>query len=328
VKQAAWLHGLAGVAALALPAAAPRTAQAADYPVRPLRMIVAVPAGGGGDLSARWLAERMQTSLKQNVVVQNIGGAGGNIAAGTAARSTADGYTLFFAADPIFTANPFLYPKLDFDLRDFAPVAMMANTSRALVVHPSFPASTVAELVAVAKSKPGALNFGSGGVGTSLHLAGELLKSSSGIDIRHVPYRGGGPAMLALVGGSEIQLLFNATPSVLGHIRGGRVKGIAVATRERLAALPELPTFIEGGMQDFVIGVVHGILVPTGTTPAVIARLNDAVNRALSDAEYRKKMADEGVQMLGGSAGEFQRYLTSERKRWGSLIKMAGISLK
>jgi tripartite-type tricarboxylate transporter receptor subunit TctC len=291
-------------------------------------MIVAVPAGGGGDLTARWLAERMGQQLKQNVVVQNIGGAGGNIAAATAAKATGDGYTLFFAADPIFTASPFLYPKLDFDLRDFTPVAMMANTPRALIVHPSLPASTVAELVTIAKAKPGALTFGSGGVGTSLHLAGELLKSTTGIDIRHVPYRGGGPAMVALLGGNEIQLLFNSTSSVIGPIRAARVKGLAVGTRTRLTALPELPTFIESGMPDFVVGAVHGVLVPASTNPTIVATLNGAINNALKDAAYAKKMADEGVQLLGGTAEEFRSYLVTERKRWGAVIQKEGIRLK
>ena len=314
--------------ALGMAAACFGTAYADDYPARPIRMIVAVPAGGGGDLTARWLAERMQIFLKQNVVVQNIGGAGGNIAAATAAKATADGQTIFFAADPIFTASPFLYPKLEFELADFAPVAMMANTPRALIVHPALPATTVAELVAIAKAKPGALTFGSGGVGTSLHLAGELLKATTGIDMRHVPYRGGGPAMVALLGGSEIQVLFNSTSSVIGPIRSGRVRGLAVGTRSRLTALPELPTFIEAGMADFVVGAVHGVLVPASVTPAIVATLNGAINNALKDTAYAKKMADEGVQLLGGTAEEFRSYLLTERKRWGTVIQKVGIRLK
>jgi tripartite-type tricarboxylate transporter receptor subunit TctC len=304
------------------------SAVAQEFPAKSMLMVAAMPAGGGADLTARWLAERMQATLKQNVIVENVAGAGGNIAAAAVARAAGDGYTIFFASDPILTVNPFLYQKIGFDAaRDFAPVALVANTSRTLLVHPSFPASTVAELVALAKAHPGTLNFGSGGTGTSLHLAGELLKSTAGIDIVHVPYRGAAPALIALMGGTEIQMLFDSTATSIGHIRSGRIKGIAIASRTRTPALPELPTFNESGMPGFEVGLVHGVLVPAATSAAVIATLNRAINTALENAAYRKQMADLAVVLVGGTPEQFRSYLAAERKRWGEIIQKQGIKL-
>ena len=315
-----------GMAVIALAFA--HSALAQEFPAKSMHMVAAMPAGGGGDLTARWLAERMQTILKQNVVVENVAGAGGNIAAAAVAKAAGDGYTIFFASDPILTVNPFLYQKIGFDgERDFAPVALVANTSRTLLVHPSFPASTLADLVALARVRPGTLNFGSGGVGTSLHLAGELLKSTARIDILHVPYRGAAPAVIALMGGSEIQMLFDSTATSIGHIRGGRIKGIAIASRARSAALPEVPTFNESGMPGFEVGVVHGVLVPAATGAAIIATLNRAINTALEDATYKKQMADLAVVLVGGTPEQFRSYLAAERKRWGEIIQKQGIKL-
>ena len=309
---------------LAIACAAP----AQEYPVKSMLMVAAMPAGGGGDLTARWLAERMQAILKQNVVVENVAGAGGNIAAVNVARAAGDGYVIFFASDPILTVNPFLYPKIGFDAeRDFAPVALVANTSRTLLVHPAFPAAALSGLVALARAKPGTLNFGSGGVGTSLHLAGELLKSTAGIDIVHVPYRGAAPALAALMGGSEIQMLFDSTATSIAHIRSGRIKGLAIASRARALALPELPTFGESGMPGFEVGVVHGVLVPAATGAAIVATLNRAINTALEDAAYRKQMASLAVDVVGGTPEQFRLYLAAERKRWREIIQTQAIKL-
>lgn len=312
------------VMAWALPLAAP----AQEFPAKSMLMVAAMPAGGGGDLTARWLAERLQAILKQNMLVENVAGAGGNIAAASVAKAAGDGYTLFFASDPILTVNPFLYPKLGFDAaRDFTPVALIANTSRALLVHPAFPASTVPALVSIAKARPGTLNFGSGGAGTSLHLAGELLKATAGIEIVHVPYRGAAPALVALMGGSEIQLLFDSTATSIGHIRSTRIKGLAIASRARSPALPELPTFNEQGMPGFEVGVVHGVLVPASTSAAVVATLNRAINAALDDAPYRKQMESLAVDLVGGTPEQFRAYLAAERKRWGEIIQKQQIKL-
>ncbi|MGZ5115559.1 MAG: Bug family tripartite tricarboxylate transporter substrate binding protein [Burkholderiales bacterium] len=322
------LQKLYRVCTLAIACAAAGTTCAQDFPAKPMRMIAAMPAGGGGDLTARWLAERLQAILRQNVIVENVAGAGGNIAAITVAKAPGDGYTIFFASDPIFSVNPFLYQKVGFDpVRDFAPVALVANTSRTLLVHPSFAASTVAELVTMAKARPGTLNFGSGGSGTSLHLAGELLKSTAAIDIAHVPYRGAAPALAALMGGSEIHMLFDSTATSIGHIRSGRIKGLAIASRARSPALPELPTFGESGMPGFEVGVAHGVLVPASTNAATVVTLNRAINTALEDTAYKKQMADLGVVVVGGTPEQFGAYLSAERKRWGEIIQKQGIKL-
>ncbi|MGZ5092535.1 MAG: Bug family tripartite tricarboxylate transporter substrate binding protein [Burkholderiales bacterium] len=322
------LQKLYRVCTLAIACAAAGTTCAQDFPAKPMRMIAAMPAGGGGDLTARWLAERLQAILRQNVIVENVAGAGGNIAAITVAKAPGDGYTIFFASDPIFSVNPFLYQKVGFDpVRDFAPVALVANTSRTLLVHPSFAASTVAELVTMAKARPGTLNFGSGGSGTSLHLAGELLKSTAAIDIAHVPYRGAAPALAALMGGSEIHMLFDSTATSIGHIRSGRIKGLAIASRTRSPALPELPTFGESGMPGFEVGVAHGVLVPASTNAATVVTLNRAINTALEDTAYKKQMADLGVVVVGGTPEQFGAYLSAERKRWGEIIQKQGIKL-
>ena len=315
-----------GCAAALLTLAAGSPAQ--EYPVKSVRMIAAMPAGGGGDLTARWLAVRLQAILRQNVAVENIAGAAGNIAAANVARAPPDGYTIFFASDPILTVNPFLYQQLAFDAeRDFAPVVLVADTSRTLLVHPSFPASTVAELVALARATPGRFNFGSGGAGTSLHLAGELLKSTAGIEITHIPYRGAAPALTALIGGSEIHMLFDSTATSIGHIRSGRIKGLAIASRMRSAALPDLLTFNENGMPGFEVGVVHGVLVAASTSATIVAALNRAINTSLEDAAYRKQMADIGVVIVGGTPEQFRSYLSAARRRWGEIIQKQGIKL-
>ena len=195
-----------------------------------------------------------------------------------------------------------------------------------MLAHPSVPASNLADLVALARARPGALNFGSGGVGTSLHLAGELLKSTAGIDITHVPYRGGAPALTALMVG-DIHMLFDSTATSIGHIRSGRIKGIAIASRARAPALPRLPTFNESGLPGFEVGVVHGVLVPAATSAAVITTLNRAINTALDDAAYRKQMADLAVLLVGGTPERFKSFLAAERKRWGEIIQKQGIKL-
>lgn len=272
----------------ALLAASASQAIAQAFPAKPVRIVAPFAAGGGGDLNARRLADRLAKAWGQPVVVQNVTGAAGNTAAALVAGATPDGYTLLFASHPILTANPWLYQKLAFDAeRDFAPVAYVSETPHVLLVTPALPAASVQELVSAAKARPGALNFGSGGPGTSTHLAAELLKSVTGIAITHVPYKGAAPAAAALMGG-EIQLLFDSSTTAIGHIRGGRVRGVAVASAQRLAPLPELPTFIESGLAGYTAGVSHGIVAPGKTAAAVVRALNRHLNGALADGEYRK----------------------------------------
>lgn len=310
--------------AMTLAAAGPASS-AQEFPSRPVRFISAMAPGGGGDLNARRLAEQLRSKWGQPVIVENRTGSGGNNAAAAASGATPDGYTLFFASHPIFAVNPVLYQALPFNAdRDFKPVVLVSKTPHVLIVNTALPAKTLPDLVALAKSRPGKLNFGSGGVGTSIHLAGELFKIQAGVDIRHVPYRGAAPAMAALAG-NEIQLLFDSTMTAIGHIRGGRARGLAIASAKRSPALPDVPTFDESGFPGFEEGVSHGLLVPAKTPASVIKEVNQTVNEILANPDYRKQMAERGVELVGGTPGEFQAYLAAERKKWARIIREQGI---
>lgn len=300
---------------------------AQEFPTRPVRFVSAMAPGGGGDLNARRLADGLRAKWGHPVIVENRTGSGGNNAAVAAAGATPDGYTLFFASHPIFAINPVLYEALPFNAdRDFKPVVLVSKTPHVLIVNAALPAKTLSDLVALAKSQPGKLNFGSGGVGTSIHLAGELFKNQAGIDIRHVPYRGAAPSMVALAG-NEIQVLFDSTMTAIGHVRGARARGLAIASAKRSAALPELPTFDESGFPGFEAGVSHGLLVPAKTPASVIREVNQAVNEILANPDYRKQMADRGVELVGGTPGEFEVYLAAERKKWARIIRELGIRI-
>ena len=300
---------------------------AEDFPSRPARFISAMAPGGSGDLNARRLADALRTKWGQSVVVENRSGAGGNIAAAAAAAATPDGYTLFFASVQIFTVNPILYEKLPFSLDDFLPLVLISKTPHVLLVNSALPAANLAELIAFAKQKPDGLNFGSGGQGTSPHLAGELFKGLAGIKLTHVPYRGAAPSVTALVGG-EIQLLFDSTVTAIGHMRSGRAKGLAIASPARSPAVPDLPTFAESGFPGFAAGVSHGLLVPTGTPAATVSALNRSINEVLNDPTFKKQMGDVGAQVVGGSPQAFRSFLVAERQLWEDVIRKQGITIK
>jgi tripartite-type tricarboxylate transporter receptor subunit TctC len=296
-------------------------AQAQTYPAKPARMIVPFPAGGGADISARRLAERLTHAWKQPVVIQNMGGGAGNVAAATVASSEADGYTIFFASLPVLVSNPVLYDKLPFDAeRDFAPVVLLADNPHVLLVGPATPASTLRELINHTKANPGRINYGSGGQGTSLHLAGELFKSLAGIDIVHVPYKGAAPAITAMLG-DEIQMLFDNVASAVGHIRGGRVRGLGIAAKARATALPDVPTFDEGGIANFYSGVPHGIVVRTGTPASIIATINRTINAVIAEPEYRRQNAAVGTVLMGGTPAQLTAYIEAEKRKWRPLIE-------
>jgi tripartite-type tricarboxylate transporter receptor subunit TctC len=296
------------------------------YPSKPLRVIAGMAPGGGADANARRLAQSLTKILKQNAIVENIAGAAGNLAAQTVAGAGGDGYTLLFASHPILAINPLLYERLLFNPDQLAPVALVSQTPHILLVTATIPATSVAELVRYAKADPGALNFGSGGTGTSIHLAGELLQSMTGIVLSHVPYRGAAPAVVALIG-NEIQLLFDSSTTAIGHIRSGRVRALAIASRSRLAALPDLPTFNESGLAEFEAGVGHGVLVNIATPANRVELLNRAINTAVADPEYRKQMTELRVVVLGGTPQQFRDYLAAERKNWSELIQKRGIKV-
>ena len=296
-----------------------------NFPAQPVRIVAATPPGGAADVNARRLADRLSKAWQQPVVVQNLSGGAGNVAAAAVAEATPNGYTLLFAAHPVLAVNPLLYEKLPFNAdRDFTPVVLLSKMPHVLLANTALPATTVAELIALARARPGSLNFASGGAGTSIHLAGELLIDAAGIDIRHVPYRGGAPAVTALIGG-EVQLLFDATATAIGHLRGGRVRGLAIASLKRSAVLPDIRTFDEGGLRGFESVIAHGILVPVKTPDAMVAVLNRAINATLQDPDYRKQMTEFGAELIGGSAKEFRAFLAAERTKWASLIRKQGI---
>jgi tripartite-type tricarboxylate transporter receptor subunit TctC len=301
-------------------------AHAADNDfTRPIRFISAMAPGGSGDLNARRLADALRQRIGNSVVVENRAGGGGNIAAVAAASATPDGNTLFFASEQIFTVNPHITDKLPFRLEDFQPLSLISKTPHILLVSSSLPPNTLAELISYAKSRPAPLNFGSGGVGTSPHLAGELFKGLAGINLSHVPYRGASLSLTALMS-TEIQLLFDSTLTALGHIRGGRARGLAIANLTRLPLIAELPTFAESGFPGFEAGVTHGLLLPAATPALRVAALSRAINDVLNDAAYRKQMADVGAQVVGGTPESFRVYLIAERKKWAEVIKRQKIA--
>ncbi len=301
---------------------------AQEFPAKSVRVIAPFPAGGGTDINVRRLSDRLNKIWKQTVIVENIAGGAGNSAAVAVVSSQPDGYTLFFASLAIVAVNPVLYDKLPFDPdRDFAPVVLVSDTPHVLLVSSAFPATKVSELIALAKARPGSLNFGSGGQGTSLHLAGELFKTLAGIDLTHIPYKGGAPAVTAMIG-NEIQLLFDSTSSAMGHIRGGRVRGLAIASQARAVGLPDVPTFDESGIPGFYSGVGHGILVRSGTPATVVSALNRSINSALNDPDYKRQMADIGVNLAGGTPEQLRSYIASETKKWTPIIRKQGIKAR
>lgn len=296
-----------------------------QFPSQPVRLVGANPAGGAADVNARRLAERLSRKWGQNVVLQNQPSAGGSLAAATVANATASGHTILFAFHPMLAVNPILYKDLPFDAdRDFASVAFISKTPHVLLVSPALSAKSVGELISYAKGNPGALNFGSGGAGSSTHLAGELLRARAGIDIKHVPYRGGAPAATALVG-NEIQLLFDATLTAVGHVHNGRLKALAIASGTRAKGIPDVPTFAESGLPGFESTIGHGLMVPARTPKNIIAVLNQAVNEAIRDPAYADPMINLGAEIIGGPPQAFSDFIQAERRKWKPIIEKLNI---
>ena len=309
------------LAALALSAAA----QPQVYPAKPLRMIVAYPPGGGTDIVGRMLAQKLGESLGQSVVVENRGGASGNIGTELAAHAAPDGYTILMGNVAPNAINVSLFKDLPFDpVADFAPVSLVASTPNILVVHPSTPARTVKEVIALAKAKPGTLNFASAGVGSSSHLAGELFRILAGADIVHVPYKGAGPAMADVLSG-QVQLYFATMPAAMPHVKPGKLAPVAVTSARRSQALPGLPTIAESGVPGYEASTWYGVLAPAHTPAAVVARLHGDIVKILADAALHARLADQGFDPVGNSPEEFGAYIKSEILKWGKVIRDAGI---
>lgn len=312
--------------ALAACAALPAAAAQTQYPDKPVRFIVPFPPGGGTDILARLIGQRLAEKLGQQFIVDNRPGAGTNIGMELAARATPDGHTLLMASIGL-AANPSLYPKLTYDpLRDLAPVTLVAIAPSILVVHPSVPASGPRELVALAKSQPGALNYGSFGSGSGAHLAAELFKLETGTDIVHVPYKGGGPAITALLG-KEVQLVFSSMLPVLPHVQSGRLKAIGLAASKRSAAAPAVPTFREAGI-DYETGTWFGMLVPRGTPAHVVDLLHRESAQILKSEEIRQRITREGAEPIGNTPRQFAAFIAQEAARWARVVKAAKIRVE
>jgi tripartite-type tricarboxylate transporter receptor subunit TctC len=314
---------MAAVALVSLLSAAMVTAQ--PYPVRAVRMVVAYPPGGGTDIVGRMLAQRLTDQLGQNVVVDNRGGATGNIGTELVAKSPPDGYTVLMGNVAPNAINVSLFRSLPYDpVKDFAPVSLVAVTPNVLVVHPALPVRTVKELIALAKAKPGALNYPSAGIGSSSHLAGELLNILAKIDMVHVPYKGGGPALTDLLAG-QMQLMFATMPAAMPHVKTGKLRAVAVTTAKRSQTLTELPTVAEAGIAGYEASTWYGLLAPAGTPRPIVERLHQETVRALGGAELRQRLAAQGFEPAGNSPAEFGDYIRSEITKWGKVIRDAGI---
>jgi tripartite-type tricarboxylate transporter receptor subunit TctC len=297
---------------------------AADYPARPIRFVLGFAPGGASDTMARVVANRLSENLSQPVVIDNRAGAGGNIAAEIVARSAPDGYTMLLGNNGMLAVNVSLYPKLGFDpVKDFSPVLLIASQPNILVVHPAVPANSVQDLVALARSKAGRLNYASPGNGTTGHLAGELFKRMVGIEYAIIPFKGGGPAALAMLSG-ECQLTFATALSVQPHIKSGKLRALGVTTAKRSASFPDLPTVAEAGVPGFDAITWHGVVVPARTPQTVIARLNAEFNKLLQTADMRERLMALGSDIIGGEPKQLTDYMRVEIPRWAKVIKESG----
>ncbi|MDB5809937.1 MAG: Tricarboxylate transport protein TctC [Betaproteobacteria bacterium] len=299
-------------------------ALAQNYPVRPLRLIVPQPPGGGNDTIARMISQRVAVTLQQQVVIDNRAGAGGLIAAELAARAAPDGYTLFLGNAATLSVIPHLQAKPPYDaLRDFAPISLIASAPLLVVLHPSVPATSVRELIALAKARPGQLNYASNGVGSTTHLATELFNSMAGTKLTHVPYKGLAAASTDLLAG-QVQLMFSSAVAMLPHVKTGRLRAIAMTGVKRAAVLPDLPTVAEAGVPDYQAGSWYGILAPAKTSPAIIDVLGKAIVAATRSPDIIERMSFEAVIPIGSTPAEFAAHIRNEYTRIGNLIRTSG----
>jgi len=307
---------------------APLLVQSAHaFPDRPIKLIVSSPAGGPPDIMARLLSDRMAAVLGQPVVVENRpGGAGGTIGAKTVLTAEPDGHTLLMGSTSSLLIAPLIYKTAGYTSETFPPVAGLSESAEVLAVHPSVKANTVAELVKLAKSEPGTLTYGSAGIGTLPHIEGELLRARTGIDIRHIPYRGGGPALTGLLGG-EIQIFFSALPQMLPYIRGGQLRGLAVTSEARSTLAPEIPTMVESGFDGFVTASINFVVAPPNTPLPIRKQVSDAVARALASDDLKQAFAKIGATARPATPDQLAAYLVEQQRRWGRIVEATRISL-
>jgi tripartite-type tricarboxylate transporter receptor subunit TctC len=302
---------------------APFATGQSTYPTKPVRLVVPFPAAGTTDIIARATAQKLSEAWGQQVIVDNRPGAAGNIGSELVAKSAPDGYTLLMGTVGTHAINPSLYAKMPYDhVKDFAPVILVAGVPNVLVVNPELPVKSVPELIAYAKANPGKLNFASSGSGTSIHLSGELFKAMTGVQMTHVPYKGSAPALTDLVGG-QVQLMFDNLPSSLAFIKAGKLRAIAVTSKARAAALPDVPTVAES-IPGFEASSWFGILAPAGTPPDIIARINGEVTRWLATPEAKDKLTAQGANVAGGSPQDFAKHIQAETAKWAKVVKDSG----
>jgi len=308
--------------ALAICLGAPLQAQ--DYPNRPIMLVVPYAAGGGNDVMARIVADKMSKTLGQQIVIENRGGAGGTIATRAVAKSAPDGYTLVIGGTGTLAINPTLYPNAGYDPRkDFAPVGLIATGALVVLVHPSVPARSMEELIALAKKEPGKLNYASAGPGSGIHLGTELFAGMAGIRFTHIPYRGTAPALNDLLGG-HVDLYFSSLPPALGLITEGKVRALAVTGSRREPALPDLPTVAEAGLPGYEAVLHYGIAAPAGTPRSIVDKLNAALREALAAADTRTAMASAGVEPMPSTPEDYAADIDREETKWSRIVKESG----
>ena len=299
------------------------TGYAQTYPAKPIRFLVGFPPGGTSDILARTIGQKLGEAVGQQVVIDNRPGAGGNIGAEAAAKSAPDGYTIFMSTtSQAISAS--LYSKLNYDLvRDFAPITQAVNYTNLLVVHPSLPVRSVKELIALAKARPGELNYGTAGNGTPPHMTGELFNSYTGVKLQHVPYKGGAPAIADLLGG-QITIMFDNVPPLLPHVQAGKMRPLAVTSLKRISVLRDVPTLDEAGLKGFDSVAWNGVLAPAGTPKEIVARLNAEILRILSLPDVRERLSSQGADPVGGTPEQFAALIRSEIQKWAKVVKDSG----
>lgn len=311
------------ILAAALLAASPLAA-AQDYPVKPIRLVVPFTPGGSTDILARMVGQKLSDAFGQQVIIDNRPGAGGNIGVEIVSKSPPDGYTLVMGHIGTFGVNPSLYPKLPYDpIKDFQPITLVAMVPNLMSVNPKLPAKSVKEFIALAKAKPGTLNFGSGGNGSAAHLAGEYFKLLTKTDIVHIPYKGTAPGITDLIAGN-ISMMITGVPPQLAHVKSGRLRPLAVATAKRLPLLPELPTIAEAGVAGYEATQWYGVLAPAKTPEAIVARLNAEIVKALRGADIKERLSAEAAEPVGNTPEQFAAHIKAEIARWAPVIKASG----
>ena len=305
------------------------SAVAQGYPTKPIRFVVPYPPGGSVDIAARAIGQKLSEAWSQPVVIDNRAGAGGNIGADLVAKSPADGYTLLMGAVATHAINPTLYAKIPYDpVKDFTPVALVVQVPNVLVVNPAVPARTVKELIELARAKPGALNFGSGSTGSTGHLAGELFNTMAGVKMVHIPYKGAAPAMADLLAG-QVQLMFDNLANALPNVKAGKLRALAVTTLARSPAVPDLPTIAESGLPGFDLTTWFGVMVPAGTPPEIVARLNAEIVRALSGKDMHERLEKMGAEPPTNNTPEhFAAFIRAEAAKYAKVVKESGAKVE